>query len=108
MEQVTEPVEVKQPVVDRFIDNEDFEFLKQADEKVVACHKQLGVIEEEKLKVLELVRALRQNRQEKVKEMEIKYRIPKGSRWNIDADHKKIIFFDKDGNVVDVPVVIED
>lgn len=91
-----------------YVDNDDFEFLKEADDKVGVCHRQLGALEEEKIKVLELVRALRQQRQDKVKEMEIKYRIPKGCRWNIDAEQKKIVFFDKDGNVVDEPVIFED
>lgn len=102
-----ESVEKQAPKVELYLDDDDFNFLKEVDEKVSLCHRQLGMLEEEKVKVLELTKALRVQRQEKVKEVEIKYRIPKGCRWNIDAEQKKIVFFDKDGKVVEAPVVVD-
>ena len=67
----------------------------------------MGMLEEKKNELLFVVQGMKKDRDGKVSEMEIKYRIPKNCRWNIDAREKKIVFFDADGKPSDEPVISE-
>lgn len=92
----------------RYIDNEDFDFLNAVESDVKTLHQKLGMLEEQKIQLLQLIDVYRKKRAEKLKELELKYALPKNCKWHIDAKEKRIIFLDKEGKITEKPVVFEE
>jgi len=90
-------------IAKRFIEEEDLAFLQELDRKVQEGLLQVGALEDQKMMVLGAVQKLREDRDGKVKQMEIKYNIPEGARWNIDGREKKIVFLNENNEVIDGP-----
>lgn len=95
-------------IAKRYLEDGDFKTLSEIDNKIKEGTLRVGLLEDEKIMVWTAIQELKQQRMGKVKQLELKYNIPEGCVWRIDASEKKIIFLDKEGNLSETPVVMKE
>ena len=103
--QLSEEEKKASRIAERFIEEEDLAYLQDVDRKVQEGLLNIGALEDQKLMILTAIQKYRDGREEKVKQMETKYNIPEGVKWNIDGREKKIVFLNEKGEIINEPAL---
>ena len=89
------------------ISEKDLGRLEEFHKKIESLQTNLGMIEEQKMEVINVLQNVRQSRQKLVEELEIRYDIPnplpEGVTWRINYNTREIIYLDQEGNQIAKP-----